>query len=68
MCDMFNHGAEPEVEISLEPNTGDCYAISIVDVPAGGPVRASYGDPADATTLFANTASSTIPRPVPSAS
>ena len=53
MCDMFNHGAEPEVEISLDPNTGDCYAYSIVDVPAGGPLRASYGDPTDATPLFA---------------
>lgn len=51
---MFNHAAEPEVEVTYDPNTGDCYAYAIVDVPAGSPIRTSYGDPTDITPLFAN--------------
>lgn len=54
MCDMFNHGADPEVEVTFDPSTGDCYAYSTVDVPAGSPLRVCYSDPRDPTPLFAN--------------
>ncbi|KAL7550390.1 hypothetical protein ACHAWF_013631 [Thalassiosira exigua] len=52
MCDMFNHGTETEVEISYDAN-GDCYAYATADIPAGSPLRISYGDPTDPTPLFA---------------
>ena len=52
LVDMFNHGTETEVEISYDGN-GDCYAIATVDIPAGSPLRVSYGDPTDPTPLFA---------------
>mmetsp|Transcript_18717 Transcript_18717/g.40152 ORF Transcript_18717/g.40152 Transcript_18717/m.40152 type:complete len:424 (-) Transcript_18717:130-1401(-) len=52
MTDMFNHGTETEVEISYDEN-GDCYAIAQYDIPAGSPLRISYGDPTDPTPLFA---------------
>lgn len=52
MADMFNHHAEPQVEISYDGN-GDCYATAIVDIPAGSEMRTSYGDPTDPTPLFA---------------
>jgi len=52
LADMFNHGTETEVEISYDEN-GDCYAYSSVDIPAGSPLRVSYGDPTDPTPLFA---------------
>ena len=44
MADMFNHGTETEVEISYDGN-GDCYAVAQFDIPAGSPLRVSYGDP-----------------------
>jgi hypothetical protein len=52
LADMFNHGAETEVEISVDGN-GDCYAYASVDIPAGSPLRVSYGDPTDPTPIFA---------------
>ena len=52
MADMFNHSADTEVEISYD-NNGDCYAYASVDIPAGSPLRVSYGDPTDPTPLFA---------------
>jgi hypothetical protein len=52
LADMFNHSAETEVEISYDDN-GDCYAYASVDIPAGSPLRVSYGDPTDPTPLFA---------------
>lgn len=52
MADMFNHGTETEVEVSYDDN-GDCYAYASVDIPAGSPMRMSYGDPTDPTPLFA---------------
>ena len=51
MIDMFNHGAQPEVEISFDGQ--DCYAVASVDIPAGSPMRVSYADPNDSTPLFA---------------
>jgi hypothetical protein len=53
LADMFNHGAETEVEVSVDPASGDCYAYATVDVPPGAPLRVSYGDPTDPTPLFA---------------
>jgi len=52
MVDMFNHGADTEVEISYDGN-GECYAMASYDIPAGSPLRVSYGDPTDSTPLFA---------------
>lgn len=52
LADMFNHGTETEVEISYDEN-GDCYAYAQYDIPAGSPLRISYGDPTDPTPLFA---------------
>lgn len=52
LVDMFNHGTETEVDISYDEN-GDCYAYSSVDIPAGSPLRVSYGNPTDPTPLFA---------------
>eukprot|EP00581_Thalassiosira_minuscula_P010462 CAMPEP_0183710862 /NCGR_PEP_ID=MMETSP0737-20130205/6495_1 /TAXON_ID=385413 /ORGANISM="Thalassiosira miniscula, Strain CCMP1093" /LENGTH=378 /DNA_ID=CAMNT_0025939227 /DNA_START=152 /DNA_END=1288 /DNA_ORIENTATION=- len=51
MVDMFNHGADTEVEIQYDGN--DCYAYASTDIPAGSPLRISYGDPTDTTPLFA---------------
>ena len=51
MIDMFNHGAAAEVELQFDGS--DCYAYSSVDIPAGSPLRVSYGDPTDPTPLFA---------------
>ena len=42
------------MEVRYDPNTGDCYAYALIDVPAGSPLRISYGDPTDTTPLFAN--------------
>ena len=52
MADMFNHGVETEVQLSYDGN-GDCYAVAQYDIPAGSPLRVSYGDPTDPTPLFA---------------
>ena len=52
LADMFNHGYETEIEISVDGN-GDCYAYATVDVPPGSPLRVSDGDPTDPTPLFA---------------
>ena len=52
MADMFNHGTETEVEISYDEE-GNCYAYSTNDVPAGSPLRISYGDPTNPSYLFA---------------
>ena len=53
LADMFNHGTETEVEVSVDASTGDCYAYATVDVPPGSQLRVSYGDPTDPTPLFA---------------
>jgi len=44
MADMFNHGsAGHEVEISYDEE-GSCVVYTNADVPAGSPLRISYGD------------------------
>lgn len=53
MADMFNHGgAEHEVELTYDEN-GNCCAYTTRDVPAGSPLRLSYGDPTNPSFLFA---------------
>mmetsp|Transcript_2145 Transcript_2145/g.5688 ORF Transcript_2145/g.5688 Transcript_2145/m.5688 type:complete len:442 (-) Transcript_2145:200-1525(-) len=52
MADMFNHGTELEVEISYD-DEGNCCAYTTHDVPAGSPLRMSYGDPTNPSHLFA---------------
>mmetsp|Transcript_26367 Transcript_26367/g.56045 ORF Transcript_26367/g.56045 Transcript_26367/m.56045 type:complete len:461 (-) Transcript_26367:260-1642(-) len=44
MADMFNHGSDGhEVEISYDEE-GSCVVYTNADVPAGSPLRISYGD------------------------
>lgn len=44
MADMFNHGSSGhEVEISYDEE-GSCLVYTSADVPAGSPLRVSYGD------------------------
>jgi hypothetical protein len=52
MVDMFNHGTETEIAISYDAE-GNCYAQTTKDVPAGSPLRMSYGDPTNPSFLFA---------------
>jgi len=49
---MFNHGAYPEIESSYDEE-GNYYAYTTYDVPAGSPLRMSYGDPTNPSFLFA---------------
>lgn len=52
MVDMFNHGTETEIAISYDEQ-GNCYAYATKDVPAGSPLRMSYGDPTNPSFLLA---------------
>lgn len=52
MADMFNHGTDTEVAISHDEE-GNYYAYSTYDVPAGYPLRMSYGDSTNPSHLFA---------------
>lgn len=52
MADMFNHGTETEVELSYDEE-GNCYVQTTTDVPAGSPLRMSYGDPTNPSFLLA---------------
>jgi len=52
MADFLDHGTFPEVEISYDEE-GNCYAYSTYDIPAGSPLRISYGDPTNPSYLFA---------------
>ena len=49
---MFNHGAYPEIESSYD-DEGNYYAYTTYDLPAGSPLRISYGDPTNPSFLFA---------------
>lgn len=40
-ADMFNHAAEPEVEVYFDDD-GNCMAYTLVDVPANSPLRISH--------------------------
>jgi len=52
MADMFNHGTDTEVALVYDDN-GNCYARTTRDVPAGSPLRMSYGDPTNPSFLLA---------------
>jgi hypothetical protein len=52
MADMFNHGAETDVQITFDEQ-GNCMVYAARDVPAGSPLRMSLGDPTNPTPLFA---------------
>lgn len=52
MADMFNHGAETEVEINFDEE-GNCIVYTARDVPAGSPLRVSLGDSTNPSPLFA---------------
>jgi len=49
---QFNHGTETEVELTYDEN-GSCLVYATRDVPAGSPLRMSYGDPTNPSYLFA---------------
>jgi len=52
LADYFNHGTETEVALMYD-GEGNCYAQTTRDVPAGSPLRMSYGDPTNPSFLFA---------------
>ena len=52
MADLFNHGANPNVEITFD-NEGNCMVNSITDIPAGSALTISLGNPTNPTPLFA---------------
>lgn len=52
MGDMFNHGTDVEVEITFD-DEGNCNAFTTYDVPAGSPLRMSYGCPTNPSHFFA---------------
>jgi len=52
MADYFNHGTETEVMMSYDA-IGNCHVQPTRDIPAGSPLRMSYGDPTNPSFLFA---------------
>mmetsp|Transcript_130394 Transcript_130394/g.194064 ORF Transcript_130394/g.194064 Transcript_130394/m.194064 type:complete len:447 (+) Transcript_130394:105-1445(+) len=52
VADMFNHGTETEVDMNFDEE-GNCNVYTTRDVPAGSPLRISYGDPTNPSHLFA---------------
>ena len=52
MADMFNHGTETEVQTFFDEE-GNLSVYTTRDVPAGSPLRLSYGDPTNPSFLFA---------------
>jgi len=52
MADYFNHGTEIDIELGYDEE-GNCHVQTTRDVPAGSPLRMSYGDPTNPSFLFA---------------
>ena len=52
MADMFNHAAEPNVELDWDEG-GNCICYAKYDIPAGSPLTVSLGDPTNPSPLFA---------------
>ena len=53
MADMFNHGGnDPEIILKYD-EIGNCCAYTTKDVPAGSPLRISYGHTTNPSFLFA---------------
>jgi hypothetical protein len=55
MADYFNHGGQPyEINVDLSyDDQGNCFVSSIQDIPAGTPLRISYGDSTNPSKLLA---------------
>jgi len=53
MGDMFNHGSDYTEIVTSFDEAGNYYAYTSYDVPAGSPLRISYGDPTNPSFLFA---------------
>ena len=51
-CPQFNHETETEVDFSFD-DEGNLYAYATKNVPAGSPLRMSYGCPTNPSELFA---------------
>jgi hypothetical protein len=49
---QFNHGTETDVELSYDEE-GNCNVFTTHDVPAGSPLRISYGCPTNPSEFFA---------------
>jgi hypothetical protein len=52
MADYFNHGTETEIMMAYDEE-GNCHVQTTRDIPAGSPLRMSYGDPTNPSFLFA---------------
>ena len=52
LADYFNHGTETEVNFTFDAQ-GNCLGSASRDVPAGSPVRMSYGCPTNPSFFFA---------------
>lgn len=52
MADYFNHGTQTELEMMYDQD-GNFFCQTSYDVPAGTPLRMSYGDPTNPSFLFA---------------
>jgi len=52
MADYFNHGTETEIVMAYD-EAGNCHIQTTTDVPAGSPLRMSYGDPTNPSFLLA---------------
>jgi len=52
MADYFNHGTETDISMGYDTE-GNCLVQTTRDVPAGSPLRMSYGDPTNPSFLFA---------------
>lgn len=52
LADMFNHASDPEAQIVFDQQ-GNCNVYAIKDVPAGSPLRVSYGEVTNPSYLFA---------------
>uniref|UniRef100_A0A7S2NSD2 SET domain-containing protein n=1 Tax=Leptocylindrus danicus TaxID=163516 RepID=A0A7S2NSD2_9STRA len=52
LADYFNHGTETEINFTFDAQ-GNCLGSASRDVPAGSPVRMSYGCPTNPSFFFA---------------
>lgn len=52
MADYFNHGTETDIEMGYDEE-GNCHMQTTRDVPAGSPLRMSYGDTTNPSFLLA---------------
>jgi SET domain-containing protein len=48
---QLNHAAEPNCEISFDPE-GNCYVTALYDIQPGSALTVSYGDPVSTQNCF----------------